>query len=187
MCGEISEGNGSEALVLSSVIEVLPVSWVGVALILLALVLFVVDLLVTNHGLPAIWGVVALILGVLVLFEPAGPYLWASLVILVVVVVLTGALFVGGLSEALSARGRPVTTGMEGMIGEVGVVREPVGPSLPGWVFVHGERWQAIAAVAPEDAHEQDQERTIEVGRRVQVVGLRDGKVIVLPERSSKG
>ena len=162
-------------------------SWVGVALVLLALVLFVVDLLMTNHGLPAVWGITALILGVLVLFEPAGPYLWASLAILVAVAVLVGILFIGGLSEVLAARGRPVTTGVEGMIGEVGVVREPVGTSLPGLVFVHGERWQAIAAVAPEDTDEQDHEQVIRVGRRVQVVGLKDGKVVVLPERSPEG
>ena len=167
-------------------LEVPPVSWVGVALVLLALVLFVVDLLMTNHGLPAVWGIVALILGVLVLFEPAGPYLWAALVILVAVAVLMGMLFVGGLSEALAARERPVKTGMEGMIGEVGVVREPVGTSLPGLVFVHGERWQAIAAVAPEDTDEQDHEQVIRVGRTVEVVGQEDGKVLVVDERSSE-
>jgi hypothetical protein len=46
---------------------------------------------------------------------------------------------------------------------------------------VHGERWQAIVAVAPEDTHKREHEEVIRVGRRVQVVGLRDGKVVVLP------
>ena len=174
-------------LILSSVLGVLTVSWVGIALVILALVLFVVDLLMTNHGLPAVWGVVALVLGVLVLFEPTGPYLWGSLAILAAVAVLMGMLFVGGLSEALAARGRPVLTGVEGMIGEVGVVREPVGTNLPGLVFVHGERWQAIAAVAPENARKQDQGQVLRVGSRVQVVGLEDGKVVVLPEHSTEG
>jgi membrane-bound serine protease (ClpP class) len=152
-----------------------------VVLILLAFVLFVVDLKVTGHGLPTVGGMTALILGILTLLDPTTTYLLASVVVLVVGAILVGILFVGGLSGVHADKRRPATTGMEGMIGEVGVVREPVGASFPGWVFVHGERWQAIAAVAPEDAHKQDRERMIGVGHRVQVVGLRDGKVVVLP------
>ncbi len=172
-------------LVLSSyALEVLPVNWFGVALILLALMLLVVDLKVTGHGLPTAWAIVVLILGVLTLFDTTATYFWVSLMALVAVAILIGMFFVGGLSEVFAAKGRPVTTGVEGMIGEVGVVRAPVGTSYPGWVFVHGERWQAIAAVAPEDAHKQDHERVIGVGCRVQVVGVRDEKVVVLPVES---
>ena len=72
-------------------------------------------------------------------------------------------------------------TGAEGMIGKVGDVLENVKTDPPGWVFVHGERWRAVPAVAPEDAYEQeDQERIIEAGEKVQVLGLRDGKVVVM-------
>jgi hypothetical protein len=54
-------------------------------------------------------------------------------------------------------------------------------------VFVHGERWRAVPAVAPEDAYEQeDQERIIEAGEKVQVVGLRDGKVVVMPVEAAR-
>jgi membrane-bound serine protease (ClpP class) len=166
----------------SYALQVLPVEWFGVALILLASVLFVADLKVIGHGLPTLGGVAVLILGILMLFDPtAYYYLPASLVALVAVAILMGIVFVGGLSEVRAAKGRPVTTGIEGMIGEVGVVREPVGTSLPGWVFVHGEWWQAIAAVAPEDAHKQDRDQAIWIGRKVQVVGVRDGQVVVMP------
>jgi membrane-bound serine protease (ClpP class) len=154
---------------------------VGVALILLAFVLFVVDLKVTNHGLPTVGGMVALVLGSL-LFDPEFPYFWALLTTLVAVAILMGGiLFVGVLREVPAARNRLVKTGTEGMIGEVGIVRESVGSSFPGWVMVHGERWRAIVAVAPEDAHKRDHEQVIRAGNRVQVVGLRDGKVVVLP------
>jgi membrane-bound ClpP family serine protease len=67
------------------------------------------------------------------------------------------------------------------MIGEVGVVKEAVGASYPGWVFVHGEWWRAIAAIAPEDAHKRGREQVIGVGRKVQVVGFADGNVAVVP------
>jgi membrane-bound serine protease (ClpP class) len=163
------------------VLQVLPVDLTAVALVLLAFVLFVVDLKVTNHGLPTVGGIVALVMGVLMLFDTAGLDLWVLLVTLVIVAILVGAFFVGALSKVLEAKDSPVTTGMEGMIGEVGVVREPVGISFPGWVFVHGERWQAIVAVAPEDARKREDKRVIETGRRVQVVGFRDGKIVVLP------
>ena len=69
------------------------------------------------------------------------------------------------------------------MIGEVGVVRAPVGTGIPGWVFVHGELWRAVAATAPEDAHDgRERPETLKVGRRVRVVDLEGGTtVVVLP------
>ncbi len=149
-------------------------------MVLLASVLVVLDLKVTGHGLPTVGGIALLILGILMLFDPTNSYYFpASLVALVAVVIIVGIVFAGGLSEASAAKRRPAKTGIEGMIGKSGVVREPVGTTLPGWVFVHGERWRAIAAVAPEDA--QHREQTIGVGRRVQVVGIRDGQVVVSP------
>ena len=169
-------------MILSSydALQVLPGDSVGVALVLLAFVLLVVDLKVTNHGLPTAGGLVALVLGVLMLFNTMAPYLWALLIALVAVAILVGVLFVGALSKVRAAKERPVATGVEGMIGEVGVVKEPVGVSSPGWIFVHGEWWQAIAAIAPEDAYEQDHEQVIKVGCKVLVVGFQDGKATVV-------
>jgi membrane-bound serine protease (ClpP class) len=169
-------------LILSSydALQGLPGNSAGVALVLLAFVLLVVDLKVTNHGLPTAGGLVALVLGVLMLFNTMAPYLWALLIALVAVAILVGVLFVGALSKVRAAKERPVATGVEGMIGEVGVVKEPVGVSSPGWIFVHGEWWQAIAAIAPEDAYRRDHDQVIKVGRKVLVVGLQDGKVTVV-------
>jgi membrane-bound serine protease (ClpP class) len=170
-------------LILSSyALEFMLGSWFGVALLLLGFMLLVVDLQVTNHGLPTVGGLVALVLGVLMLFGILAPYLWVLLVALAAVVILLGVLFVGALSEVRAAKERPVTTGLEGMIGEVGVVKEPIGSSSPGWVFVHGEWWRAIAAIAPEDdVYQQACEQVIGRGRRVLVVGFQDGKVAVVP------
>jgi len=163
--------------------EGLPVSWFGIALILLATAFFAVDLVVTNHGLPTVAAVVALVLGVLALLGVTAAYSWVALMVLVGLAILMGVVLVSGSSEALAVRGRlPATTGMEGMIGEVGDVVETVRAEPPGWIFVHGERWRAVPAVAPEEAYEQeDHEQAIGAGRRVQVVGIRDGKAVVLP------
>ncbi len=69
-------------------------------------------------------------------------------------------------------------TGKEGMIGEVGTVRSPVGLESSGWVFVHGERWRAVLAFAPEGADPRDPEVVVEVGRKVTVIGFGDGGVV---------
>ncbi len=157
-------------------------SWVGIALILVAFVFVVVDLVAINHGLPTVAAVVAFVLGALTLFGVTAAYSGAMLVVLVALAILVGVVLAAGSSEALAARERPALTGTEGMIGEVGEVLETVGNDPLGWVFVHGERWRAVPAVAPEDVYEQeDQKRLIEAGEKVQVVGLRDGKVLVLP------
>ena len=163
-------------------LQAFPGSWSGVALILLAFVLLVVDLHVTNHGLPTVGGLVALALGVLMLFGTMAPYLWVLLVAVAAVASLLGVLFVGALSEVRAAKERPPTTGVEGMVGEVGVVKVPIGSSSPGWVFVHGEWWRATLALPPEDdAYKEASERVIDIGRRVLVVGLQGGKVAVVP------
>jgi len=169
-------------VILSSyALQALPVSWFGVALVFLAFLLLVVDLIVTNHGLPTIGGMVALVVGVLMLFGATAPYFLVLLVVVVVVAILVGALFMGALSEVRTAKARPPTSGIEGMIGEVGVVKKPVGASFSGWVFVHGEWWRATTTIAPENVYQQDRERVIGVGRRVLVVGLEDGKITVVP------
>ena len=148
---------------------------------LLAFAFVVVDLKVANHGLPTAGAIVAFALGGLLLSGAVAPYPWVSLVTLVVVAIFMGGTLFVVASEVRAARGRPVSTGMEGMIGEAGVVRKPVSGGSPGWVFVHGERWQAVAADMPEDAYGQDHEQAIGVGRRVRVVGCEDGKVVVVP------
>jgi membrane-bound ClpP family serine protease len=170
------------------------VSWVGIALIVVAFVFFAIDIVATNHGLPTVAAVVAFVLGALTLFGVTAAYSGAMLAVLVVLALLVGGVLVAGSSEALAARERPAITGAEGMIGEVGDVLETVGVDPPGWVYVHGERWRAVPAVAPEDAYEQEgQKRILDVGEKVQVVGLRDGKVVVMPvevagfEHSSEG
>ena len=69
-------------------------------------------------------------------------------------------------------------TGKEGMIGEVGTVRSPVGVEPQGWVFVHGERWKAVLAFAPEETDPRDRDALVGVGDKVMVVGFADGGVV---------
>ena len=151
---------------------------IGVILILVGIVLFIVDLSVTNHGLLTAGGIVTLLAGGLALFGAGVPYSGLLLGAVVVAAMLMGGVLFGVLGSLRGLRGRPALTGKEAMIGEVGTVRSPVGVSSSGWVFVHGELWQAELAFAPEETDPRDTEPVVEVGSKVSVVGFGEGGVV---------
>jgi membrane-bound serine protease (ClpP class) len=151
---------------------------IGVVLVLIGLALFLVDLSVTNHGLPTAGAILALLGGGLALLVAGIPYSGVLLGSLVVVAMLMGGVLFGILRSSRALRGRPAITGKEGMIGEVGTVKSPVGVESAGWVFVHGERWRAVLAFAPEQADPRGLEPVVGVGRKVTVVGFGDGGVV---------
>jgi membrane-bound ClpP family serine protease len=151
---------------------------IGVILILVGIVLFIVDLNVTNHGLLTAGGIVTLLAGGLVLLGAGVPYSGVLLGAVVVAAMLMGGALFGILGSWRSLRGRPALTGKEGMIGEMGTVRSPVGVNSSGWVFVHGELWQAVLAFAPEESDPRDGEPMIGVGSKVTVVGFDEGGTV---------
>jgi membrane-bound serine protease (ClpP class) len=161
----------------------------GVILILIGIVLFVMDLSVTNHGLLTAGSIVTLLAGGLVLFVAGVPYSGVLLGALVVVAILMGGVLFGVLGSLGVLGRKPALTGKEGMIGEVGTVRKPVGVDSSGWVFVHGELWRAELAFAPEETHTRESEPMVRVGRRVRVVGFGEGGVlqVVLIELPGRG
>jgi membrane-bound serine protease (ClpP class) len=151
---------------------------IGVILVLIGLALFVADLHVTNHGLPTAGAILSLLAGGLVLLVAGVPYAGVLLGALGIVTVLMAGVLFGVLRSSRALRGRPAITGKEGMIGEVGTVRSPIGVESEGWIFVHGERWRAVLAFAPEEADARHREAMIEVGRKVAVVGFGEGGVV---------
>lgn len=154
----------------------------GWGLILVGLVLFLVDVSVTNHGLLTAAGLVALLTGGLTLLGAGVPYSGAVSVTVSVVAVIMGGVLFSLLGIARSLRDRPVLTGKEGMIGEVGTVRSPVGVESAGWIFVHGERWRALLALAPEETGPGEDGPNVGVGHKVTVVGFGSGGTVrVLP------
>ena len=61
-----------------------------------------------------------------------------------------------------------------------------MGAESAGWVFVHGERWRAVLASAPEEADLRDGEPTVGVGRKVTVVGFGEGATVqVVPAQEA--
>ena len=160
---------------------------IGVVLVLVGLALFLIDLSVTNHGLPTAVAILALVLGGLALFGGGVPYSGVLLGAIVVVAMVMGGVLFGILGSLRALRGRPAITGAEGMIGEVGTVRSPIGVGSEGWIFVHGERWRAVLAFAPQGAGPGDEEPVVGVGGKVAVVGFGEGGVVqVVPIESPR-
>ena len=157
-------------------------------MVLVGLALFLIDLKVTNHGLPTAGAILSLVAGGLALLGAGVPYSGVLLGVLVAVAMLMGGGLFVILGSLRASKGRPAITGREGMIGEVGTVRSPVGVASEGWIFVHGERWRAVLAFAPAEADPPEREPVIGVGRKVAVVGFGEGGVVqVIPVELPRG
>jgi membrane-bound serine protease (ClpP class) len=135
---------GVIALILSFYsFQVLPVSLAGIALVVLALILFVAELMITSHGILGVGATAALVLGGILLFDSPAPFLrvsWPVSVGVAVVAFLMLTIVVGKVAQAM--RRRP-TTGAEGLVGTTGVIISPLSPE--GQVRLHGEIWRAKA------------------------------------------
>ncbi len=125
--------------------QTLPVNWAGLLLILFAVILFILEVKVTSFGILTIGGIVAMFLGSVMLFrKPATifePAVRISLQVIILATLATAAFFAFAVGLTVKAHRQQVTTGREGMIGEVGIALTNLNPS--GQVHVHGEIWQA--------------------------------------------
>ena len=135
--------------------ETLPVNYAGLLLIALAVILFITEIKVASYGILSIGGVISLTIGSIMLFEDVG----VSLKLMMPTIVLVGGFFVVVAGLAFRAyRARP-KGGTDGLLGEVGIVKERI--DHEGLVFVHGEYWRAKA------------KEKLEPGEEVEVVGVK--------------
>jgi len=141
-------------------LQMLPVNYAGLALILFAIILFIAEVKVMSHGLLAIGGVISLFLGSMMLFQSPEAYMRVSLSVIIPAVVVSAGFFIFAVTRAINARLKKPTTGMEGLTGEVGVASTPIAPE--GKVSIHGEFWNAIS------------DKNIEKGEKVQVIGVKN-------------
>jgi membrane-bound serine protease (ClpP class) len=119
--------------------QTLPVNYAGLLLILLAVIFFIAEIKVASYGILSLGGIVSLALGSIMLFEDVG----VSLRLMAPTIVLIGGFFVVVSTLAFRAYRSKPKSGMEGLVGEVGVVKKPLDPE--GLVFVHGEYWRAVS------------------------------------------
>jgi membrane-bound serine protease (ClpP class) len=119
----------------------LPVTAAGIALLLLAMGLFVAELKIAAHGVLGVAGVLALVSGGLLLFDTDTDAVAISVPVVVAVSVTLGGLILFAVSKALAARRAPAATGGESLVGRQATVRVALDPL--GQVFVDGALWRA--------------------------------------------
>jgi membrane-bound serine protease (ClpP class) len=146
-------------------LQMLPISFAGLALILFAIILFIAEIKVVSHGLLAVGGVISLLLGSLMLIESPAEYMRISLTVIIPAVFVSATFFIFAVTMAIRVRLTKPTTGMEGLIGDTGIVTTDISPE--GKVSVHGEFWNAIS------------DQSIERGEKVQVSGVANLKLKV--------
>lgn len=129
-------------------LSVFPINWVGAALMGLALVLFLLELKITSHGILGVGGAVSMTLGALLLIDSPAPELRIHLAVALSLAIPFSLITIFLLMLAVRARASKVETGAEGMVGEIGWARTPLNPA--GRVFVHGEFWEAISSEPAE-------------------------------------
>lgn len=124
-------------------VQVLPINYAGLLLIVFAVVLFVLELKITSYGLLTLGGITSLALGATMLFESPVPELQVSLKVLATIVAMVAITmsFLAWLVVRLH-RTRP-RTGIQGLMQEVGTAQTDLDPD--GQIFVHGEIWRAVA------------------------------------------
>jgi membrane-bound serine protease (ClpP class) len=123
--------------------EVLPINLAGLLLIFLGIGLLVAEAFVTSYGVLGVGGVTSFVLGSLFLIDTSKTNLEVNRGMIAGAAVALSAVIIGLGYVVARERGRRAVTGPEGLIGEVGEVREAIGPGTPGKVFVHGEIWRA--------------------------------------------
>jgi membrane-bound serine protease (ClpP class) len=124
--------------------QTLPVNYAGFLLIILAIILFILDVKIVSHGILTIGGIIAMLIGSLMLFESSGPFMKLSLVIVLPAVAATTLFFTLTIGLAFKAHRRRPVTGHEGLIGTTGIADTDI-EKEGGTILLHGERWSAYS------------------------------------------
>ena len=144
--------------------QILPINYVGLGLVLLAVILFVLEVKVQSFGMLAAGGIAAMIIGSLMLVKAPIDELRPSLGFILPFALGVSLIVIFLLTLVFRAQARRSFSGREGMIGETGTARTDLSPS--GRVFVHGELWTAEA------------EEPVRTGEKVKVIEVLDGLIL---------
>jgi len=125
-------------------LNLLPVRFAAIVLIFASFVLFALEAKFATHGVLGIGGIVTLTLGGLLLVDAPIPEMRVHLVTALAVSIPLGVITVFLMSIALKARANKVVTGVQGLVGEVGMAQTALAPQ--GKVFIHGEIWDATSS-----------------------------------------
>jgi membrane-bound serine protease (ClpP class) len=124
--------------------QTLPVNYAGLLLIILAIILFILEVKIVSHGVLMIGGIISMVIGSLMLFESPAPFMKLSLSVILPAVFVTALFFTLTLHLAFKAYKRKPVTGSEGLIGVEGVASTDITRD-GGMVLLHGERWASFS------------------------------------------
>lgn len=147
--------------------QTLPVNFIGLLLIILAFILFILEIYVTSFGLLSVGGIISLLLGSLMLFRKGEAGMDIAWSVLIPTVLIISLFFLGIAGLVLRSQLRRSLTGEAAMVGERGLAYTDLNPE--GQVFVHGEYWQAVS------------ESPVAAGDTVEVVKVVNLKLYVRP------
>lgn len=148
----------------------LPINFAGLALILFALILFLLEIKIVSHGVLAIGGVVSLLLGSLMLIKPGSALELAAISrpVIIAATAVASLLFLFIIGAGIKAQRHKVVTGLEALIGDTGEVITILSPT--GTVQVQGEIWNAESMAG-----------TINPGEKVRIKEMKNLKLYVEP------
>jgi membrane-bound serine protease (ClpP class) len=126
-------------------LQILPVNYAGLLLMLFGLLLLMLEVKVTSYGLLAAGGLASLLFGSMILMDASVPELQLSLRLVVPIVIGLASIVVFLVRLAVTSQRRQPVTGVARMIGEFGYALTAIAPGAAGRVATHGEIWRAIA------------------------------------------
>ena len=157
-------------------LQVLPVNYAGLGLMILGVALIVGELFMPSFGILGIGGIISFVIGSILLFDRESGNLAVSMPLIIAVSVLSAGFFLIVIRSLYGSRQRPVVTGAEELIGATGTIAADF--SGAGLIHIHGEQWNVRA------------ETPMRSGDNARVVG-RDGLTLLVepapvPEDSSQ-
>lgn len=162
---------GAIALILALYMAaILPVNLAGLALLILGIALFIMDIFATTHGVLTVGGVVSFVLGSIMLFDQAETAMRLSLSLIIPSAIITALFFAFVIGKGIRAQFMPVRTGKEAMMGQTAVAVDRI-DAHSGKVFVDGEYWNAVS------------DEVIEPGAQVEIIEARGLTLKVKPKK----
>lgn len=151
--------------------SMLPINYAGLALLILAFILFVLEIKITSHGILGVGGVISLVIGSMMLINVNLTYegVKISPVVIIACVSMVVILFVIIAYYGLKAQKNKQESGREGMLGLIGIVLSPLNPE--GNLQVHGEIWKARTL----------NNQVIDKGHKVRIIGI-EGLTLIVKE-----
>jgi membrane-bound serine protease (ClpP class) len=149
----------------------LPPSLAGLAFIVLAIILFIIDVFAPTHGILTFGGIVSFFLGALMLYDRSDPAFRLSLAFIIPATAVTALFFIFVVAAGLRAQFLPIRAGKESMLGKAVTVVSRV-DELQGKVFVEGEYWNAVS------------DQPIEPGQAAEIRGVK-GLTLLLNRKDS--